>query len=440
MEDSFHFWQLNCHRSKLVHDQIEQRIADKKVRPILLLQEQNLGKMQGYQIFQDTNARSRSCIGVPEEIRFVHLEHYSSADTSSGLLRIEGDSDIMVISAYMDSKHQKVDDQLVRSIEYAKEKGLKCLIGCDSNAWSTVWGSTRSNERESIILDLLIEYDLTVANAGSVPTFVRTNVESIIDLTIGSNGLNIDNWKVEEADMHSDHRLITFRIDKKTVKMESKLTRDIRTANWHKFRSLLKERLSFSSKHYWTTSELENESQRITRYITEALDVVAPLKQRSNRKRPNVWSNPEYRALSNKVKAANRRRRRRPTEHSIAKYREYRNKLTDLKRKLESDRWQKFVESIQDPKDLSKFAKMKNPQTKLKGLKRGDTMLTEDCDVADMLREAHFPGSVVDPDPDESRNCRKTIGNVTFTGPPGPPVRGHRWTMTVSGILLLWRK
>ncbi len=35
-----------CHRSKLAHDQIEQRTADKKVRPILLLQEQNVGKMQ----------------------------------------------------------------------------------------------------------------------------------------------------------------------------------------------------------------------------------------------------------------------------------------------------------------------------------------------------------------------------------------------------------
>ena len=223
------------------------------MRPILLLQEQNLSKMPGYQVFQDTTSRSRSCIGVPEELSFVHLENYSSADTSSGLLRTEGD-DIMVISAYMDSKHQKVDDQLIRSIEYAKEERLKCLICCDSNAWSTVWGSTRSNNRESLILDMLIEYDLTIANIGTSPTFVRTNVESIIDLTIVSNGLdtddglNIVDWKVEDADLHSDHRLITFRIDKKPVKMDPKLTRDIRTANWHKFRLLLKDKLSFSSK------------------------------------------------------------------------------------------------------------------------------------------------------------------------------------------------
>ncbi len=199
MEDSFHFWQLNCHRSKLVHDQIEQRIEDNKVRPILLLQEQNLKKMQGYQVLQDTTSRSRSCIGVPEEFRFVHLESFSSADTCSGLLKVEGEDDIMIISAYMDSKHQNVDGQLVRSIEYAKEKSLKCLIGCDSNAWSTVWGSARSNNRESLVLDLLIEYDLVVANNGTTPTFVRANVESIIDLTI-FNGLDIVDWKVEEAD------------------------------------------------------------------------------------------------------------------------------------------------------------------------------------------------------------------------------------------------
>ena len=124
------------------------------------------------------------------------------------------------------------------------------------------------------------------------------------------------------------------------------------------------------------------------------------------------------------MKAANKRRRRRPTDYSIAKYKEYRNKLTNLKRKLESDRWQKFVESIQDPKDLSKFAKSRNPMTKLKGLKRGDTMLTEDCDVADMLREAHFPGSVVDPDPERVPELPESDRKCDVYGSIGAPRPG----------------
>ncbi len=362
-------------------------MADLKVRPILLLQEQNVGKRLGYQTFQSDigKTRSRACILVPDEIRFVHLEDFSSADTCSGLLKCEGE-DIVIVSGYMDSNHLHIDEHLIKVIEYARNRKLKCLIGCDSNAWSTLWGSTRSNHRESIILDLLVEYNLTVANVGSEPTFVRSNVESIIDLTIVSNGLDIDEWKVEEADMLSDHRLITFRIDKKLVKSEGKLTRDIRIANWHRFRTILKESLSFSSKHYWTTADLERESQNVTKCITEALDVVAPLKQRESRGKPCIWTNPEYRALSNRVKAANRRRRRRPTDHNTAKYRQYRNELKSLKENIESERWQKFVESIQDPKDLSKFAKAKNTMTKLKGLKRGETMLTEDRDVADTSR------------------------------------------------------
>ncbi len=402
MEDeSFLFWQLNCHRSKLVHDQIEKRVEETTTRPILMLQEQNVSRMPGYLVFQSgAGPRSRAGILVPEEIKFVHLEEYSSTDTCSGLLKCEGGADLVLASAYMDSSHQNIDEHLIKTIEYARDKNLKCLISCDSNAWSTVWGSARPNHRESLILDLLIEYNLTTANVGSIPTFSRDNAESVIDLTIGSNGLEIDNWKVEEeADMLSDHRLISFRIDKRPVKLESKLTRDIRTANWHLFRSLLKDELCFSSRHYWSKADLEKESRHVTKSITDALDIVAPLKQRKSRGKPSIWSNPEYRALSNKVKAANRRRRRRPTEHSIAKYKQYRNELTDLKRKIEADRWKEFVETIQDPKDLSKFAKMKNPMTKIKGLKREDTLLTEDCDVADILREAHFPGSVIDPDP-----------------------------------------
>ena len=427
MEDSsFLFWQLNCHRSKLVHDQIERRMKEAKVRPILLLQEQNVSKINGYQTYQsDTGeTRSRSCILVPDEIRFIHLEDYSSADTCSGLLKCEGEDDMVVISAYMDSNHLNVDEQLIKTIELARDKGFKCLISCDSNAWSTVWGSTRSNHRESLILDLLIEYNLEIANVGSVPTFVRSNAESVIDLTIGSNGLDIDEWKVhKEMDVLSDHRLITFRIGKIPVKSE-KLTRDVRTANWHKFRSLLKDSLCFSSKHYWTKADLEKESRLVTKCIIDALDVVAPLKQKESKGKPSIWSNPEYRILSNKVKAANRRRRRRPTEYSIAKYKQYRNELTDLKRKIETERWQNFVESIQDPKDLSKFAKMKNPMTKLKGLKQDEIMLTDDCDVANMLREAHFPGSIMEMEmvpemPGSDWNC-DVYGSIGVPHPEAP--------------------
>ncbi len=378
-----------------------------------MLQEQNVTRMPGYIVFQNgTGPRSRACILVPEEIKFVHLEDHSSADTCSGLLKCEGEADLVLASAYMDSNHQNIDEHLLKTIEFARDKGLKCLISCDSNAWSTMWGSPRSNHRESLILDLLIEYNLTLANVGFVPTFARTNAESVIDLTIESNGLGINSWKVEDDDMLSDHSLISFRIDKKPVKLETKLTRDVRIANWHLFRTILKDKLCFSSKHYWTKTDLETESQHVTKCITDALDIVAPLKQKESRGKPSVWRNPEYKALSNKVKAANRRRRRRPTAHSIDKYKQYRNELKDLKLKIESDRWQKFVESIQDPKELSKFAKMKNPMTKIKGLKRDGTMFTEDNDVADILREAHFPGSVLDPDPgrapevtDNNRKC-----------------------------------
>ncbi len=403
------------------------------VRPILLLQEQNIDKLHGYQLFQmekGKQARPRACILIPEEIKFVHLENYSTADTCSGLLKCEGEADLVVVSAYMDSNHLHIDDALIKTIEFAKNKGLECLISCDSNSQSVVWGNRKSNHRESLILDMLIEYGLNVVNEGSTPTYVRTNADSVIDLTLATNRLadHIDDWKVSEADLLSDHRLITFRINKKPVKLEAKRSRDLRRANWNLFRSRLKKSLCFTSKHYWTKDDLERESQYVTKCITDALDEVAPLKQRESKGKLSLWANPQFRILSNKVKAANRRRRRRPTDYSIAKYKQYRNDLKDLKTKIESERWQKFVETIQDPKDLAKFAKMKDKQTKLKGLKQSDTLFTEDCDIAEILRETHFPGSFIEVNPDVDLG----MTNVQICDVYGPSTIALRQEVTMD--------
>ena len=418
MDDRVIVWQLNCHKSHLVHDQIGIKMQTENVTPILLLQEPSVGgSMTGFRMYRSKSGRCRSCIVAPDGLDLVFMDDLSSADTCTGILNCKGEN-IVVISSYMDYSEMQVDDKLIEALEYAKAKGFQALVGCDSNSQSTIWGNRKSNQRESIVLDLMVNQGLDIANIGSTPTYSRTNVESVIDLTLHTNGLNISDWKVSEADMLSDHRLITFRIDDTKSKMEAKKTRNLKKANWNKFRERLKSRFCFSTKHYWTEDDLEEESKKMTKLITEELDNVAPLRQRESKGNP-LWGNPNFRMLSNKVKAARRRQDRKPTEANIAKYKQYRQELKSFKRKHEAERWQDFCENLTSPSDLSRFSKINCKRHKLGAMKEEGINYTEAADVADVLQRVHFPGSTnVDPDlpePDKIRIC--DVYGSTITTP-----------------------
>ena len=408
VDDGVLIWQLNCHKSSLVHDQLGMKMKHEKVKPLLALQEPSAReKLTGYTRIQNEGGRIRACIMVPDELSFVFMARLSSPDTSTGIIKCKND-DVMLISAYMDYSDTNIDVKLWEALEYAKEKGIDAIVCCDSNSQSTLWGNRKSNHREDLVLDLLVTQGLEIANVGNSPTYRRVNVKSVIDLTLHTNGINVIDWMVSDADMLSDHQLITFRIDKESIN-SIKRSRALKKANWHRFRNILKSKLCFTSKHFWTEDDLEKESKRITKEITDALDVVAPLKQRESRG-DSLWGLPEFCLLCKKVKAARKRHYRYPTEENFAKYKEYRQELKRLKRNHVAGRWQEFCEGMVDPKDLARFSKIKCQRHKLQSIKENGTVYTDAKDVTNILRKAHFPGSItLDPDsgrdPDSIRKC-----------------------------------
>ncbi len=430
-------WQLNCHKSPLVHDQIGIKMQTEKIRPLMLLQEQNCNRITGYQLYQKNGStRSRSCIAVPDGVDFVFMESLSSPDTCVGLLKCEDGCMIVVVSAYMDSSLTHIEETLIQAVEFAQTRANKhCVIGCDSNSQSTLWGNKKSNYREGLVLDFVVEQSLEIANSGSKPTFVRSNTESVIDLTLHSNGVEICDWEVSDDDMLSDHRLISFQV-RKSQKKKLKLSRNLRHANWDKFRERLRKSMCFSSKHYWTEADIQRESQHLTKCIIDALDEVAPLKQRGSKGNP-LWENPNFKILSKKVKAAYRRQAKCPTVENVAKHKSHRQELKGFKRKFEAERWKNFCENISGPSDIAKFAKINCKRYKLQTLKEGDVVATEASDVVDVLRRAHLPGSIMvnpdeSPEPDNNRKydvydgladviketitCEKIVGAISSFG------------------------
>jgi hypothetical protein len=74
----------------------------------------------------------------------------------------------------------------VRDItEYCHSRKKQLIIGCDANAHHTLWGSTGTNPRESLI-EFLVSLNLNILNHANKPTFVVCNRKEVTDLTLGT--------------------------------------------------------------------------------------------------------------------------------------------------------------------------------------------------------------------------------------------------------------
>ncbi|KAL0811825.1 hypothetical protein ABMA28_009253 [Loxostege sticticalis] len=96
-----------------------------------------------------------------------------------------------------------------------QQSSLPALIGGDFNAKSTAWGEKATDSRGELVLEWASAAGLVLLNRGTVPTCVRPQGESIVDLTFASPSLaaKISGWQVlVGADSFSNHRYIQFDI------------------------------------------------------------------------------------------------------------------------------------------------------------------------------------------------------------------------------------
>ncbi|XP_011858908.1 PREDICTED: uncharacterized protein LOC105556426, partial [Vollenhovia emeryi] len=89
------------------------------------------------------------------------------------------------------------------------------LVAGDFNAWHTSWGSRRTNSKGQALDEWAAEHGLVLRNEGRTPTCVRTQGESIVDLTWATSSAArlITGWRVErDIETLSDHRYITVEL------------------------------------------------------------------------------------------------------------------------------------------------------------------------------------------------------------------------------------
>jgi hypothetical protein len=84
--------------------------------------------------------------------------------------------ELTVASAYLpyDSDEPSPTKELRDITDYCQRRKKHLIIGCDTNTHNTLWGSTSTNPRESL-MEFLVNSNLNILNHGNEPTFVVCN-------------------------------------------------------------------------------------------------------------------------------------------------------------------------------------------------------------------------------------------------------------------------
>lgn len=91
----------------------------------------------------------------------------------------------------------------------------KCILACDFNAHSVMWGSRLNSVKEHLLREWTACRDLRLMNCGNAPTCVRPQGDSCVDLTwISADliGRSLDWMFLEDRETLSDHQMISFRV------------------------------------------------------------------------------------------------------------------------------------------------------------------------------------------------------------------------------------
>ena len=132
------------------------------------------------------------------------------------------------------------------------------------------------NPRGVELEEFIFEQGLFVQNIGSTPTWrgIGGLGSTIIDITLTLNcGERVSNWQVLPEQTLSDHKMISFKVDKPNQGWV--LKRNYSKANWELFSSYIVSELK-DPPLLWSNSLIELSSVMITKVITKALDIACP--------------------------------------------------------------------------------------------------------------------------------------------------------------------
>jgi hypothetical protein len=150
-----------------------------------------LKEVGGELTYSRSTQNPRTCILIKKGFQILPLTHLCSRDltavkikTSSG----RGLREIILGSGY--HPHNDVElpppEELDRLVMGCRAEGTHLIIGCDANSHHTSWGIMNINNRGESLFNYTTANGLDIMNRDNRPTFVTSNRQEDIDITIAT--------------------------------------------------------------------------------------------------------------------------------------------------------------------------------------------------------------------------------------------------------------
>jgi sugar/nucleoside kinase (ribokinase family) len=142
------------------------------------------------------------------------IKQLSDADTVTVEI-VNADIKIIIVSMYLDRGNPLGPELAKIEAILQHAKGLGVIISMDSNATSTLWYDTLSNNRGKELAEFIASRQLLIMNEDkNNTTFCSSIGKSNIDLTLTNNTLlrRISGWDICDEESNSDHNIITYTI------------------------------------------------------------------------------------------------------------------------------------------------------------------------------------------------------------------------------------
>lgn len=311
----------------------------------------------------------------------------------------------LVVSLYISPnvglrEYNALLDELSATLASRLDKVILCG---DFNAKSRLWGSGMTDARGFLLSSWAAERDVRIVNEGNIPTCVRPQGSSIVDLTWSSPDLIpfIRKWRVmDDTETLSDHCYVSFSVE--TARQAPPLSRN-KTRRWNLRKFNTDHFLATLHWHERDTIEeqqfnLEGMTSWLDKIMEEACDAAAPRVGPKKPKRQAYWWNVNAASLRHDCIRARRtwqraKRRRRP-ENQVQElgeiYKSTRKKLRNEINNAKSSAWQELINTIEkDPWGLPY-------KLVLRKLKPATSTLTEilEPEILSELLDSLFPKCV----------------------------------------------
>ena len=373
---TFNCYQLNLHRSLAPLDNLQFSIAESTSTDpwICFVQEPPVNKSLRLTaiskdfcsvVAENDSTRPRAAIIYSSFLNTCStpLVQFTNRDIST--LRIHtGPStpDLIVCSFYWDYNVSQINSSLLQMCGYASFNNLALVMGGDTNAHHTAWGSSNINKRGEKLMELILDHDLSILNDGSI-TFQNSLRCEALDVTLCNQAAIdlIESWHTSSSPSLSDHSLISFSIKNSNNHLE----RPTGTSTKRRSRRLLKTEESTFTDHLddmLTTyskslsvpcnspSELNDKVDLINSILFKAHKVstsnhYVSVKQLA-RKVTSPWWNKQLRLARRKVRSAWNRWSRTGALTDRSAYRKLKNKYNRLIRRTKNTSWTKFCSNL----------------------------------------------------------------------------------------------